>query len=375
MAFSRRNILHLLAGLPLAPALLKAQPDDSLRTAVPPAPLSGDSLQAVTRPVLKKDAASEDILLLPPALHPGSTVAITAPAGPVSLKEVKDGIAVLKKYGCEVVIGKSIQNPGRLPYLSAPDEIRSGEFMEFVERKDIDCILCARGGYGVMRFLPSLDFKKIRENPKIIIGYSDITALLIAITRYSKIVTFHGPVASSTFNEFTLQYFKQTLFAPEGISAPFKNIEYSGKNILTINEGVARGRLTGGNLAMIVSTLGTPYEIETKGKILFLEEIEEEPYKIDRMLTQLWLAGKLQETAGIALGIFTNCDEPRSRRQKNAPSALQAVLKSRIEPLKIPCVYGLPFGHVKDKLTLPLGVMAELDATDKTFTVIEPTVA
>ncbi|MES2766529.1 MAG: LD-carboxypeptidase [Bacteroidota bacterium] len=370
MALSRRSLLQLLAAIPLAPALAKAAVSDSLRTNIPIDSLSSSVKSIGTENLLK----AQDILSLPAGLHAGSTVAITAPAGPVSLKELKDGIAVLKKYGCKVEIGKSVQNPNRHPYLSAPDEFRAEEFMGFIERKDVDCILCARGGYGVMRILPMLDFEKIRQNPKIIIGYSDITALLIAVTQISNVVTFHGPVASSVFNEFTLNYFSKTLFAPEGISAPFKNIEYFGKGLLTINEGTARGRLTGGNLAMIVSTLGTPYEIDTKDKILFLEEIEEEPYKIDRMLTQLWLAGKLQEAAGIALGVFTKCDEPKRRRSRTG-SALQDVLTARIKPLKIPCVYGLPFGHVVDKLTLPLGIAAELNATAKTFTVIEPSVA
>ena len=374
MSISRRKILQILAGLPLATAVSKAAVSDSLRSENP-----ADTISSPAIPTANDNATgfkNYDSLILPAALHAGSTVAITAPAGPVSLKEIRDGVAVLKKYGCKVEIGKSVQSPERLPYLSAPDDVRANEFMEFIERRDIDAILCARGGYGVMRFLPMLDFEKIRQNPKIIVGYSDITALLIAITLHSRLVTFHGPVASSTFNEFTLNYFSKTLFAPEGISAPFKNIEYSGKGLLTINEGIARGRLTGGNLALIVSTLGTPYEIDTKDKILFLEEVEEEPYKIDRMLTQLWLAGKLQESAGIALGIFTNCDEPRSRRSRSPKiSALRNVLESRLHPLKIPAVYGLPFGHVKDKLTLPLGVTAELDATNKTFTVIEPPVA
>ncbi len=370
MALSRRSLLQLLAALPLAPALAKAAAADSLRTSIPIDSIPTIQLETSAAKTFK----SEESLILPAGLHAGSTVAIIAPAGPVSLKEIKDGIAVLKKYGCRVEIGKSVQNPNRLPYLSGSDDFRAAEFMGFVERKDVDCILCARGGYGVMRILPMLDYKKIRENPKIIIGYSDITSLLIAITQISKVVTFHGPVASSVFNEFTLDYFSKTLFAPEGISAPFKNIDYTSKSLLTINEGITRGRLTGGNLAMVVSTLGTPYEIDTKDKILFLEEIEEEPYKIDRMLTQLWLAGKLQEAAGIALGIFTKCEEPK-RGRPHTPSALQTVLAERIKPLKIPCVYGLPFGHVQDKLTLPLGITAELNATTKTFTLIEPPVA
>lgn len=317
--------------------------------------------------------------ILPPALKRGSVVAITAPASGINLGEIQDGIEILRANGCEVVVGKAIYK--KYGYLSAPDQERAAELMEFIERPDINCILCARGGYGVMRILPMLDFSAIKKNPKIIIGYSDITALLIAIYNQTKIVTFHGPVASSTFDAFTLDYLLKTLFVPksnehnEQIPAlSFPPITYSDSRLITLTEGTARGQLVGGNLAMIVSTLGTPYEIETKGAILFLEEISEEPYKIDRMLTQMWLAGKFQHCAGIALGQFKNC-EATSRSGFDISFTLQQVLESRIQSLGIPAVYGLPFGHVKSKMTLPIGVQAELNATDKTFTIIERSVA
>lgn len=321
-------------------------------------------------PTVKRD------IVLPPALKKGSVVAITAPASGINPGEIQDGIDALRANGCEVVIGKAINK--KYGYLSAPDQERAAEFMEFIERPDINCILCARGGYGVMRILPMLDFGAIKKNPKIIIGYSDITALLIAIYNQTKIVTFHGPVASSTFDTFTLNYFLKTLFEPtaslqDNQQAVHPAITFSDSHLLTLTDGTARGKLVGGNLAMIVSTLGTPYEIDTTGAILFLEEVSEEPYKIDRMLTQLWLAGKLQHCAGIALGQFKNC-EATSRSGFDLSFSLQQVLEARIQSLGIPAMYGLPFGHVKSKMTLPIGVQAELNATDKTFTIVEPSV-
>lgn len=317
--------------------------------------------------------------ILPPALKKGSVIAITAPASGINIGEIQDGIEILRSYGCEVVIGKAIYK--KYGYLSAPDQERAAEFMEFVERPDINCILCARGGYGVMRILPMLDFTAIKKNPKIIIGYSDITALLIAIYNQTKIVTFHGPVASSTFDSFTLDYFIKTLFRAKAAEVnentpelSFAPITFSDSRLITLTGGTARGQLVGGNLAMLVSTLGTPYEVDTRGSIFFIEEVSEEPYKIDRMLTQLWLAGKFQNCAGIALGQFKNC-EATSRAGFDLSFTLQQVLESRIQSLGIPSVYGLPFGHVKSKMTLPIGIQAELNATDKTFTIIERSVA
>ena len=316
--------------------------------------------------------------LLPKALKKGSTIGITAPASGVDNAEIQEGVSLLKASGYSIVLGNTLTR--KYGYLSAPDSERAAEFMEFVERDDIDCILCARGGYGVMRILPMLDFGMIRSNPKIIIGYSDITALLVAINKLSNVITFHGPVASSTFDPFTVDYFTKTLCSP-GVHnkssneasqqiCTFAPITYSDSKITTLTDGVAKGKLTGGNLSMIVSTLGTPYEIDTKNALLFLEDIAEEPYKIDRMLTQLWLAGKLQQCSGILLGQFKNC-EARNAQGFEVSFSLQQVLESRIKSLGLPAVYGLPIGHVKSKMTLPLGVMAELNAGDKTFTITE----
>lgn len=317
-----------------------------------------------------------DGVILPHALREGSTVGIVAPASGVSRHEIDDGVATLKSWGCKVELGRVISRGNG--YLAATDEARATEFMEFIERPDIDAVICARGGYGVMRILPMLDFERIRRNPKIIVGYSDITALVNAVYSKSRVVAFHGPVASSTFNTFTKDYFYNTLFTDTPLgeisdSQEFDSIDFSESRLKVLNGGVCQGRLVGGNLTLVISTLGTPYEIDTTDAILFLEEISEEPYKIDRMLTQLWLAGKLQKCAGIALGRFKDCERLRNPDFKVSFS-LEQVLRERIASLGIPAVYGLPIGHIKSKMTVPIGTMASLDADNGKLSIIEPSV-
>lgn len=317
-----------------------------------------------------------DGVILPHALREGSTIGIIAPASGVSMRELDDGVATLKSWGCKVELGKAISKGNG--YLAASDEARATEFMEFIKRPDIDAIICARGGYGVMRILPMLDFDVIRSNPKIIVGYSDITALVNAVYSRSRVVAFHGPVASSTFNTFTKDYFYNTLFTNTPLgeiadSQEFDAIDFSESKLKVLHEGTCKGRLVGGNLTLVVSTLGTPYEIDTTDAILFLEEVSEEPYKIDRMLTQLWLAGKLQTCKGIALGRFKDCERLRNPDFKVSFS-LEQVLRERISSLGIPAVYGLPIGHIKSKMTVPIGTMASLDAEKGKLSILEPSV-
>lgn len=303
--------------------------------------------------------------LLPSGLKKGSRVGIACPASGVTVRELSDFMTLCAIHGLEPVLGRNVSR--RDGYLAAKDSDRADEFKAFIDDPTIDAIVCARGGYGVMRILPALDYAAIRQANKIIMGFSDITALLIAANQLSGVVTYHGPVASSTFDKFTSEAFKQTVISPP-THAPFTD-----DRITTIAGGVARGRLTGGNLAMVVSTLGTQYEIDTKGAILFLEEINEEPFRIDRMLTQLWLAGKLQTLNGIALGNFRNC-ESKGQSITGPSFTLREVIEERTKDLGIPVVYGLPFGHVKSKLTIPLGIDAELDANAKTLSFLQPPV-
>lgn len=317
-----------------------------------------------------------DHILLPRGLRRGDTVAIVAPASGVAYRDLRQGIQKLQQMGLKVELGKYLYPEYK--YLAAPDEDRAEELMHFAQREDVRAIIAARGGYGVMRIFPYLDFSIFRENPKIYIGYSDITALLLAIYQKSGIVTFHGPVASSTFDTFTTHWFHSVLFASdEYASIAPENWEpivlHPQGEVWTISSGKASGKLVGGNLTLLVSTLGTPYEIDTTDAILFIEEIAEEPYKVDRMLMQLKLAGKFDQCRGIALGQFVNCEQSPSSPFP-ASFTLREVFLHYFESLDIPVVYGLPIGHIQSKWTLPIGVLASLDADHGEIALLEPVV-
>lgn len=305
--------------------------------------------------------------VLPRGLFPGCTVGIACPASSATQSDVKDFVSLCASWGMKVKLGSNISR--RSGYLSAPDKARTDEFMGLINDPEVDAVVCARGGYGVMRILPMLDYAAIRQARKMVMGFSDITALLIAIQQQSGLVTFHGPVASSTFDPFTVGSLRDVTSTQE----PSLPLPFSDQRLTTIRPGLCRGRITGGNLSMIVSTLGSKYEIDTTGAILFLEEIHEEPYRIDRMLTQLWLAGKLQACSGIALGNFRDC-ESKGKSITGPSFTLEQVFKQRIASLGIPAVYGLPVGHVKSKLTVPIGINAELDATNKQLRLLESAV-
>ncbi|MBI5324057.1 MAG: LD-carboxypeptidase [Ignavibacteriae bacterium] len=311
---------------------------------------------------------SEREIINPNPLKKGSVIAITAPASPTNLWEIHNGVSFFQKMGCKIVSGKSVnERQYKYKYFSASDEERASEFMNYIKDKSVDCILCARGGYGSMRILPELDFEIIRQNPKIIIGFSDITILINSILKMSALATFHGAIGSTYFQQFSIEITKSLLFA----NKKFIPIKISFPTLQTIASGVAEGTLVGGNLTMIISTLGTPYEIDTKGKILLIEEVQEEPYKIDKMLSHLWLAGKLQDAAGIVFGYMDNIDAKRNFFPDYS-FTIREVIESRIKPLKIPAILGLPFGHYDNKLILPIGAKAELDASNKTLTLLEP---
>jgi muramoyltetrapeptide carboxypeptidase len=241
--------------------------------------------------------------------------------------------------------------------------------------REIKAVWCVRGGYGATRFLPDLDFKLIEKNPKIFIGYSDITALHLAIHQNTGLVTFHGPVAASTFSDYTKNHMAGVLINP---SAPYK-IELSPVNIAkesnlfkteTITRGKCRGKLIGGNLSLLAAMAGTDFALrDTKGKILFIEDIGEQPYRIDRMLTQLKQTIDLRQLAGIALGVFEDCNPKDMTSQ-----SLIEVFRDRLGNLGIPVIYGLSFGHIRDQFTLPFGIEAEMDTETATMTFLESAV-
>ena len=298
----------------------------------------------------------------PRVLRKGQMIRAVAPAStekdPAKLSK---GIAKLRQLGFEVSLGDCVKKLRTWGYLSGTDEERAEELNEAFRDDKVDAVFCVRGGYGSPRLLPYLDYRLVKSHPKILLGYSDITTLHIAFNQKSELVGFHGPMIASEmgadFTEYTEKWFLRAVTdtAPLGeITNPT-----DGPIIKTINDGKAEGVLVGGNLSLVVATLGTPYEIDTAGKILFLEDVGAPPYKIDGDLTHLLLAGKLDAAAGIVFG-ETVKHEPKDPE----PSlTLWDVLKDRIGIARKPAVYGLCCGHGTNHVTLPVGVRARLDAS------------
>lgn len=291
------------------------------------------------------------------ALKIGDTIGIVATSGPTTIENIKLAKLQLKALGFKVEIGQSCY--ANYGYLAGKDYLRANDLNNMFADKKIHGIICLRGGYGSSRIIDKINFELIKSNPKIFVGYSDITALHIAINQISKLITFHGPMAASDFANgldcLSKEEFLRAVMNPE----PMEYI-LNPQNIKmeTIVKGKARGIIVGGNLSLLVATMGTPYEIDTKGKILFLEEIGEEPYKIDRMLTQLALGGKFEDARGIILGDWNDCE---SKKYKNTLNLME-VFKDIIMPYGKPTIFNLKAGHCRPKLTLPFGVNAILDA-------------
>ena len=380
----RRFLSTLVSGAVVAPGLLRAQtvrdlpPETSDSTDAHL--LQQDSLQRVdsTRRVGgDRKQTGEELLLKPAALKEGSTIGVVAPASGVSRGSITSAVASLKRLGFKVKTGAHLTRG--FGYLAAKDEVRAKEFMEFVRDPEVDCVMAVRGGYGVMRILPLLDFDEIRANPKVIIGYSDITALVNAVYQKSQMIAFHGPVATSGFDSYSVDSFRRTLMGTEPAGEFAESDEYNGSRFSeakasTIVSGKATGRLVGGNLSLVSDVMGTPYEIDMEGKILFLEEIAEEPYRVDRMLTQLALSGQLSKCAGVAFGRFRKCEAPRRGGEFTVSLSLEQVIRGALEPLGVPAIYGLSIGHISKKLTVPIGGLATIDADEKTITLDEAVV-
>ncbi|MBX3112171.1 MAG: LD-carboxypeptidase [Fimbriimonadaceae bacterium] len=313
-------------------------------------------------------------LVRPPALKPGDSVALIAPASTMpDAAEVESARQFVFSLGFRPVFG--LHATKTWGYLAGTDEERAADLNWALRDPSVDGIMCLRGGYGAMRFLPSIDYEAARAHPKVFIGYSDITALLVAITQKAGVVTFHGPVGTSSVSEFSTNWMMRALTQPRPLGTytqpdPAK----AGKGdfeLVTVHGGKASGPLVGGNLTLLSCLMGTPYAPDIAGKILFIEEVQEAPYRIDRMLTQMWLSGDLQKVRGVALGQFTDCDS----QEPGSSWRVRDIVALRLKPLGVPVLSGLPIGHVKDKITLPLGAMAQLDADAQTLTVLEPAVS
>lgn len=296
----------------------------------------------------------------------GGTIGIISPASPLEKDKIEKGISFLKDLGYNILEGDHIYE--RQGYLAGSDKDRALDLNNMFKNKDVDMILCIRGGYGANRILPLIDFDLIRKNPKIFIGFSDITSLSNAIYKKAGLVTFHGPMLNSDFDPVSLSSFRECL--AYGIK-PYiiENTEnkFGVKLELIGNLGAAQGKLLGGNLALIVSLMGTPYDIDFKDNIIFMEDIGEEPYRIDRMLTSLELSGKLSDAAGFVLGQFTNCSLPNYEKSLT----LEQIIEDKILSLNKPTIVNFQSGHSYPKLTLPIGAKVRINGSSGNIEVLE----
>lgn len=294
----------------------------------------------------------------PRRLRPGDTIGIIAPASPGKIEHTEAGCRWLEEQGFYVYSGSTIgQTYG---YLAGTDAERAADINTMFASPAINGIICLRGGYGTMRLLDLLDYDIIRANPKVFVGYSDITALHLSIGQRTGLITFHGPMVASDLGQLPPDYTCDRFLSAVMNTCPIGPVTNPPlvPPPVFIAPGAARGQLTGGNLSLISATLGTRYEINTCGKILLLEEVGEDPYRIDRMLTQLLLAGKLQAAVGIVFDVCSGCDV--EGEDPASAFTVEEVLRDRLGNLEKPVLCNLYFGHTPEKATLPLGVEASL---------------
>lgn len=313
-------------------------------------------------------------LIKPKALKPGDTVGLITPSTEViDPDRLALAAKTLKYFNLKTKFGNSV-GKRTANYLTSV-QARLDDLHSMFSDKTVDAVFAVRGGYGSAHLLDRIDYPLIRKNPKIFLGYSDITAMHLAINKRSGLVTFHGPVALSSYTEYTQLCFRKALFEAKPIgkltNPAESNVLRPDHHLRTINGGKASGPLIGGNLSLITATMGTEFEIDTRSKILFIEDVDEQPYSIDRMLTQLRLAGKLDQAAGIIFGECADC-KPRDFQPSFAsPYSLGEVVDNILGGLKIPVLYGLTIGHTDDQLTLPIGVKATLDAERGVLEILE----
>ncbi|RDY24693.1 LD-carboxypeptidase [Romboutsia maritimum] len=289
----------------------------------------------------------------------GDTIGIVAPSGPLKKGNLEEIKSKIESYGYKVNIGKScyLNYKG---YLAGEDYIRAKDIEKMFLDDSINAIMCLRGGYGSTRILNMINYKIISENPKIFIGFSDITALHIAFNQKCNLTTYHGIMASTSieWDDFTYKSLIETINFKRELN--IRNPK--GEEIKTFCRGISQGILVGGNLSLLASTLGTEYEINTKNKILFIEEIGEYIYRIDRMLTHLDLAGKFKDCSGIIYGDFKDCI-------KSSPDDCEIIeiLKEISLKYNKPSVYNIKSGHCMPMITIPLGGECILNASEKTI--------
>lgn len=285
------------------------------------------------------------------SLNNSATIGIVAPASPEPQESIDEKIEVFKKLGFKIKKGKHLYDS--YGYLAGNDKDRAEDLNSMFADKEVDAIVCLRGGYGSIRMAPYLNLKLIKNNPKPLCGYSDITLLLNYVNKTCNFTTFHGPMITSNFNDIMTKEYFLKIFRHNSSKIIYNFRELCGENYLIWNKKNFKGKIVGGNLSIICSTIGTPYEINFKNNILLIEDVNENPYAVDRMLSQLISCGKLQQVCGIILGYFTDCTN------KDSDFTIDELIKQKLVPLNIPIIQGLPIGHDYPNITLPIGALFE----------------
>jgi muramoyltetrapeptide carboxypeptidase len=315
-------------------------------------------------------------LVRPPRLTRGCRIALVAPAGPLLERDdLTRAEALCRALDYEPVMGAHAG--GHHGYFSGTDDVRLADLNAALRDPAVDAVWCIRGGYGVTRILDGVDFEALARRPRPVIGYSDITALLAAVVRRAGMVAFHAPTARAEMPLFSRRHFARVLTDPvpsgafEALPPPVDVLVPQANRVVTIRGGVAEGPLAGGNLTLLQCLVGTAYFPDLDGALLFLEDVNEDLYRIDRMLAHLRMIGALSRLGGVLVGRFTGL----KRHMNDGALGIDEVLDHYFGPLGVPVAYGLPIGHIDDQWTMPLGVRARFDAGAGTVELLEPAVA
>jgi muramoyltetrapeptide carboxypeptidase len=299
-------------------------------------------------------------IIKPKKLNKGDLIGIISPASSADdSTKVEEGVRYLEKKGYRVEVGKNV---GRYHgYLAGEDSMRLQDLHYMFSKKEVKAIICIRGGYGSPRLLDKIDYKIIRNNPKIFVGYSDITALNLAFFQKAGLITFLGPMVSVDFNDEVSEYTEENFWRILTSNKKIGRIELPGdEKLFQLSKGNESGRIIGGNLALIASMQGTDYSTDMKEKILFLEDVGELPFRIDRMLNQLRLSNVFSKIKGLILGAFIDCQETDPSKKT---LSLGEVVDDYLNHLKIPIVYNFPNGHIRDIMPIPNGIKIKLNAS------------
>jgi len=302
--------------------------------------------------------------MYPKKLKKGATFGIVALSSPSKSELITQGKTNLEKLGYKVVLGESC-TANYAGYLSGDDNLRANDLNKMFKDTSIDAIMCLKGGYGTPRIVDKIDYELIKKNKKVFVGFSDVTLLLNTIYDRCNLITYHGPMLAIDFKDnYNLDSFESFNDIVVKQSRNYLINQFNIYNIKTIGKGIAKGVLVGGNLSLIDSMIGTPYQIDFTNKILLIEEINEEVYQVDRMLQKLRLSGILSVLKGIIIGGLT------SKKEVNKEYDYFKLFNEFLEPLKIPVLYGLPIGHVTPRLTVPIGGEVEINTIDFTMKIL-----